>query len=345
MSLKKTFTGWRDFSATEQTALDAPEALTSNHNYRPQGFMTIEVADRQDNSDELNGFNQATDDEIVKLIGKGSHSRKLVPHEAAHLLGFCLGKVTQDQPDVANAPPTYRHWIERDLTRTTVPAFTLIEHNGATQNLYNAVVVKSVKIVGNDEGYCELDAEFMSRGDEVDNSEGKQSAVSGESYLKFGDVEFLRDGSLTGTVAAGTLAHGSGTSLKGDMKSFELSIDNDVRPRYEFGSSGGLVSRFDMGKQFLMELSAQMEFQSDADQAAMSAGTEYVISIPLIGATIEDVQKYTVDLIFPKVIIESVEKSDDDGVLVSAIKYKVMEDATYGSFIVRVINKQQDYVT
>ena len=340
---KRAFTGRRYFSITEQDDFAVAEAITWAANYESE-FMNIKAANRIDDTEEMTGYEEATEDDILTLEGGGQHNRRLLPHEAAFFLGSCLGKITSDQPDIGNAPNTHRHYVERNLTDPKPLAFTMIEDNGATKNQYQATAARSVKITGERAAFAKMSVELITKGQEETSVEADPGLIDGESYLRFGDIEFQRGGSLSGTVALGTLAVAGATSFKSSLKSFEASINNGAEAINEFGDPSGYATRFEFGDRKEHTLSAELEFQDDDHGDALVSGAEYVLNIPIIGATIEDVQKYTLNLFYPKVVYEEVSKSRDGNKLIVSAKFKVLEDATYGSFIAEIINKQTAYL-
>lgn len=341
---KRAFTGRRYFSITEQDDFNVPEALTWSANYESE-FMNVNPSNRMDDTEEMTGFEEATQDDILTLEGGGQHVRRLLPNEAAFFLGSCLGKITSAQPDNIGAPLVWQHYIERNLTTPKPKAFTMVEDNGATKNRYQATIARSVQIVGERGNFAKMTVELASMGQEEDSVEADPGLITGESYLRFGDIEFQRGGALSGSVAAGTLAVAGGTSFKSELRSFEASVNNGAEAIHEFGDASGFVTRFEFADRKEHTLTAELEFQDDGHADALRNGTEYVLNIPIIGATIETTFKYTINLFYPKVVYEEVSKSRDGNKLIVSANFKVLEDTTFGSIIVEIMNKQTAYLT
>lgn len=185
-------------------------------------------------------------------------------------------------------------------------------------------------------------------GKEETNSDSKPGVV-GESYLRYGDVNFTRGGSLSGSVAGGDLKVGkSAKSFKADLQSFEWSIDNQTKLFYEMGDSSGYVTRVERGDRFQQNLSAVFEMQDDSHKTGLINGSEYVLNIPVTGAVIAGGSRsfnYSLELIFPKVVYKEAKKDRDGEVVTVNAEFQVLEDTTYGSVIAKVINEQSGYLT
>jgi len=308
--------------------------------------VDVEPNERQDDADEVTGLVDPSSDEILSWKLDGIHSRRCLPFEVALFSALVMGKVTTQQPNAGTDPNVYRHWLERDLTSPALKSVTLIEKDGTNQNQYTGIYGKSIKIIGERNAFIKLEAEFGGDGKRSTSNAAKPSGVS-ESYLRFGDVEFTRGGSLSGTVAAGTLSVSGGTSFKADLRSFEASISNNAVPVYEMGDNSGYVTRVERGDRYDYGLSAVLEMQDQGHQSGLENGTVYVLNIPLIGGTIaggSGTYKYTVDLIFPKVVYLAGKKDRDGDSMIVNAEFKVLEDTTFGSAIVKVINTQSAYL-
>ena len=349
MTTKRITSGWRGLSTAKQADINTSATVDTAFNF--EGDPTdIEVNERRDNADEITGLNEPDTDEILNWKLDGSHIQRVLPHNIGQFIGMVLGKVTDDQPDVTNNSAVYRHWFERDVVNVNLPLFTLIENDGIATKQYKSIFGRTLKISGERNDFIKMEAGFGGMGQEESSGEGKPTVVA-ESYLRYGDAVFTRGGSLSGTVAEGTLAVGGGpTAFKVDLRSFEYSVDNQAIPIYEIGDNSGFVTRVERGDRFVHSLSAVFEMQDDSHKTGLLNGTTYVLNIPIIGAAItgtgtDGTLKYTVDLIFPKVVYEEAKKSRDGEMMIVNANFKVLEDSTFGSVIVKVINKQTAYLT
>lgn len=148
--------------------------------------------------------------------------------------------------------------------------------------------------------------------------------------------------------AAATFAVGSApTSFAAKLQSFEYGVSTDPRPIYEVGDNSGYVSRVDRGEKWNHSLSAILEMVDDTHKTALVNGTEYVLSIPIVGSVISGGSgnlNYEAELIFPRVVYREARKDLDGDVVVVNADFEVMEDTTFGSVIFRVQNKQAAYL-
>ncbi len=346
MATKRITTGWRGFSTAKETTYGTPAVLATSFNF--EGPITdIQPNEVQTDENEVTGLNEPAKQEVLNWKLDGSHQQRAMPHNLAHFLTMVMGKVTTDQPDIANDPSVYRHYIERDLISITLPSLTMVEYDGIAAKRFSGLFGKSVKISGERGDFVKLDAQFGGMGKEESSIDSKPTVV-GESYLRYGDVNFMRGGSLSGSVSSGDLSIvGTPTSLKGDLQSFEWTIDNQAQTIYEMGDSSSFVSRVERGDKFSQSLSASLEMQDDTHKTGLINGTEYVINIPITGSVIgggSGSYKFSCDIIFPKVVYKEAKKDRDGEVVKVNAEFQILEDTTYGSVIVKIINEQTSYL-
>ncbi len=347
MTTKRISTGWRGFSIAKETSYGSPAGISTAFNF--EGPITdVQPNEVQTNENEVTGLNEASMQEILNWKLDGSHQQRAMPHNLAFFLAMVLGKVTTDQPDNINDPTVYRHFIERDLANISLPSVTMVEYDGIANKRYTGLFGKSIKVSGERGDFLKLEAQFGGMGKEEANSDSKP-AVVGESYLRYGDVNFTRGGSLSGSVASGDLAvSGSLTSFKADLQSFEWNVDNQAKSFYEMGDGSGYVTRAERGDRFQQNLSVVLEMQDDSHKTGLVNGSEYVLNIPVTGAVIDGGSgsfNYSCELIFPKVVYKEAKKDRDGEVVTVNAEFQVLEDTTYGSVIAKVINEQSGYLT
>jgi hypothetical protein len=63
--------------------------------------------------------------------------------------------------------------------------------------------------------------------------------------------------------------------------------------------------------------------------------------MPIVGGVADGAEKFTVEIILPRVIYREAKKGVDDGILKLAAKFGVLADPTYGGLVLNVINLQQ----
>ena len=347
MTTKRISTGWRGFSLAKESPYGTAAGLSTAFNF--EGPITdVQPNEVQTDENETTGLNESSIQEILNWKLDGSHQQRAMPHNLAFFLTLVMGKVTTDQPDNTNDPTVYRHFIERDLANIALPSVTMVEYDGIANKRYSGLFGKSLKVSGARGDFVKLEAQFGGMGKEEANADSKPTVV-GESYLRYGDVNFTRGGSLSGTVAGGDLAVGGApTSFKADLQSFEWTLDNQAKTFYEMGDASGYVTRAERGDRFQQNLSAVLEMQDDSHKTGLVNGTQYVMNIPVTGAVIAGGTgsfNYSCELIFPKVVYKEAKKDRDGEVVTVNAEFQVLEDATYGSVIVKVINEQTGYLS
>ncbi|MBI5427261.1 MAG: hypothetical protein HZA02_03155 [Nitrospinae bacterium] len=342
---KRISGGWRAFSLAKESAYGTPATANSSMNFEgppsdvaPNEALTDET--------EVTGYVEATKREILNWNLEGRHKQRALPHNIAFFAALVLGKATTDQPDAVNDPAVYRHWIERDIAGVALPSVTMVEFDGVAQKRYAGIFGKSLKLQGRRGKFLEMEAVFGGMGKEETSAIARPASAT-ESYLRYGDVEFVRGGALSGTVSAGTLAATGGTSFKAVLRSFEYSVGNGAEPIYQMGDNSGFVSRVERGNRWSQGLGAEFEMTDDAHKTALRDGAEYVLSIPIVGSAISGGSgnlKYAVELIFPKAVYKEARKDRDGDVAIVKAEFQVLEDPAYGSAIVKIVNKQTGYL-
>ncbi len=346
MTTKRITTGWRGFSLARESSFGTPAPVDTAFNF--EGPPTdIEINQVHTDENEITGLNEPGSHEILNWKLEGVHRQRAAPHNLAYFLSAVMGKVTTQTPDVINDPSVRRHWIERDIANSALPSVTLVEFDGIAQKRFPGVFAQSMKVTGERNDFLKLDARFFGMGKEESSAIAKPAVIP-ESYLRYGDVEFTRGGSLSGSVAGGDLAVGaSPVSFKGDLRSFAWTIDNQANPVYEMGDNSGHVSRAERGDRFTHELSAVFEMQDDNHKTGLINGTQYVLNIPIVGGVISGGSgafNFSVNFIFPKVVYREAKKIRDRQAVIVNAEFQVLEDPTHGSVIVKVFNEQTGYL-
>ena len=347
MTTKRITTGWRGFSLSRESVFGSPATVDTAFNFEgPPTDIKINSAEIDEN--EITGLNEPGSHQVLNWKMDGVHRQRTTPHNLAYFLSVVMGKVTTQIPDAGNDPTVRRHWIERETGDAALPSVTLIEFDGIAQKRFPGIFAKSVKVTGERNDFLKLEAQLGGMGKEESSAIGKPTVVA-ESYLRYGDVELTRGGSLSGSVAGGDLAvGGSPVSFKADLRSFAWMIDNQARSIYEMGDNSGYASRAERGDRFSHDLTAVFEMQDDSHKTGLINGTQYVLDIPIVGAVIpggSGAFNFSANLIFPKVVYREAKKDRDGQALIVNAEFQVLEDITYGSAIVKIINEQTGYLT
>lgn len=345
MATNRISSGWRAFSLSKESSYRTPATPGISFNFEGGPSDIAPNAVHTDDM-EISGFTEPTRQDIINWTMAGSHKQRAMPQNIAYFASLILGKCTSDQPDVGGDPTVYRHWIERNISTTLMPSVTMVEYDGIAARRYVGIYAKTLKIHGERGAFVTMEASFSGAGKEESSGLSRPALVA-ESYLRYGDANFTLGGSLSGTVAAGSLAVSGGTSFKVHLKSFEYSVDSSANPIYEIGDNSGYVTRVERGDRWKHTLSATLEMQDDTHKTSLLNGTTYVLNIPIVGSVIaggSGTLNYTADLIFPKVVYREAKKGIDGRVVKVDARFEVLEDNAYGSVIVRAVNKVSGYL-
>lgn len=346
MTTKRITSGWRGFSVAKETAYGTPAAVSTAFNFEgsPTDVQPKEVIT---NEAEVTGLNEPSAQDILNYMLDNTHAQRAMPHNIAFFLAAVMGKVSTDQPDNILDPAVYRHYIEREVSAVPLPSFTLIENDGVGTKRYPGIYGKTVKLSASREDFVRIEAGFGGMGKEETSAVGKPTVVA-ESYLRYGDLQFSRGGTLSGSVATQDLTVGGGpTQFKADLRSFEWTLDNQAQAIYEMGDNSGYATRVERGDRFTHDLKAVFEMQGDEHKSGLLAGTEYVLNIPIIGSVIPGGTgsfNFRADIIFPRVVYREAKKDRDGEVMIVNADFQVLEDSTYGSVIIEVHNEQTGYL-
>lgn len=346
MATKRISTGWRAFSLSRESAYRVAAIPNVTFNYEG-GPADISPNAVQTDEKEITGYTEITRQDIINWTMSGTHKQRAMPQNIAFFASLVLGKCTDDQPNAGGDPAVYRHWVERNVSTTLMPSVTMVEYDGISAKQYVGVYGKSLRIIGERGAFINMEAALGGAGKEEASGISRPSVVA-ESYLRYGDANFSLGGSLAGSVAAGTLAVSGGTSFKADLKSFDYSVESSASPVYEIGDNSGYVARVERGDRWKHSLSASLEMQNDTHKTSLLNGTTYALNIPIIGSVIaggSGTLSYKVNLIYPKVVYREAKKGVDGRVVKVDAKFEVLEDPTYGSVVIEIINKVPAYLS
>lgn len=133
-----------------------------------------------------------------------------------------------------------------------------------------------------------------------------------------------------------------GKQLAADLKSFEYSLSNELAVEFTPCAGGSFAGRaFRGGRSQTIKLSRNMR---DMLLQQYMAANEYLgLHLLCEGAEFDTGQRYTLELIFPRLGILSAPISTDSKLVAESGDLQVLEDATYGSVIAIVKNKVSGY--
>lgn len=157
-----------------------------------------------------------------------------------------------------------------------------------------------------------------------------------ETGLRVSEISVNMGGTWNGTAFVG------GRTLTGEINSIEYSLQNSLEIAFVPGGGGAYASRcFRPGRVQTLKLNREMRdaiIQNMIDQN----GT-FGVRILAQGAVFDGAHRYQVDMVFPKCGVLSAPISVDGKKLAEAGDIQILEDATYGSAIVKCKNLVSTY--
>lgn len=133
-----------------------------------------------------------------------------------------------------------------------------------------------------------------------------------------------------------------GRQLKAELKSIEWAYANNGDVEFVPGAGDAYASRYSRGGR-TQTLKLDREFREYILQQHIDDNDEFGLYILCEGAEFDSPHKYQVEVIFPAVGVLNAPLSVDGKRLGEAGDIQVLEDATYGSAIVKVKNLQSTY--
>ncbi len=320
---------WRAFSMLQQADIGTQKPVNTTFYFEGEP-MEPEV-DVKLNEDEITGEFMPTKHRILTRKFAGKHKQKAFPHLVGMFASMVMGK---DTSAVVGASTAYKHKLEIDKDMVALPYRTMVEFDGLKQTAYPGVACVGFQISGKRGEFVEFEADLIGSGSEADDATVKPDRVD-ESYMTYGDAKLYTGGVFDGDLVAG------GTDLSAKVIDFSAALKNNGKAKYLMGDSSGNAGRVQRGLTFAADLKAKLELEDQTHRAALLAGTEMVLRIPIVGGVANGASNYTIELIFPRVIYRAAKKGVDDGNLVVNADFAVLSDPTYGPLVIHVINLQQ----
>jgi hypothetical protein len=157
-----------------------------------------------------------------------------------------------------------------------------------------------------------------------------------ESPLRVSQLTAVIGGTWDGTSFAG------GREVSADVKNLEWSMNNNLQVTFAPGAGGGYASKVSRdGRSQTLQL--DRDFRDAILQQAQTANEYFGIRVIAEGAEFDTGHKFQVEIIFPRVGIESAPLSLDGKKLSENTAFQVLQDDTHGSVIVRVKNQVAAY--
>lgn len=157
-----------------------------------------------------------------------------------------------------------------------------------------------------------------------------------ETPLRVSEMKFVLGGKYDGTTFSG------GREMKAEINSIEHKLSNNGAVEFSPGADGSFASRyFREGRD--QTLSVNREFRDFIIQNYMDNNEYFGARILAEGMEFDTGEKYSVELIFPKLGVLNAAVSVDGKRIAEQGDFTVLQDDTYGSVIVNVKNLQAAY--
>jgi hypothetical protein len=323
--------GWRGFSLLKQVDNVTAKTVNTLLYYEGEPIET-QANNFWMNKGEITGDLLPTQARILNKKLAGKHKSKLHPHIVGLLASMAMGK---DTVSAVGATTAYNHKLEIDKTVVELPKRTMIENDGFEQTRFIGVGCTGFKISAKENDFVDFEADLMGTGLEVLNDPTAKPARVNESYMAYNDAKFYRGGTFNGTTVTGE------TDFSASLIGFDLEFKNEGKGRYQFGDASGTMAAIRRGQSYTCDFGAEIELEDASHKAALLAGTEYVVRIPIEGEVANGAAKYKVEIILPRVRYAEANKKQNDGILAINGKFAVMSDPAYGGLIINVVNLQQ----
>ncbi|HEX4135916.1 MAG TPA: phage tail tube protein [Bryobacteraceae bacterium] len=320
--------GWRAVSDLCQTAIGTAQPVTELLNFEGTDLMEPDPETFFENTTEITGSLLPTKHKLLNMKFSGKHKCKATPTVVALFASMAMG---EDTATVVGATTAYSHKLQMNSGIVELPYRTLVENDGSSQFAYPGVACTGFTLSGSRGQFVEFEADLMGRASEGADATAKPAA-NPESYLAYGDCNFAMGGAYDGTAVTGA------TAISAQLVNFKFAFKNNGKGKYNVGDSTGNVGAIRRGLTYSVELDAEIELEDRSQRAALLAGTEYVVHIPIVGGVANGAANYTVDIVLPRAVFKDTKKGVADGILKIAGKFAVLSDPTFGGCDIRVTN-------
>lgn len=302
-------------------------------------------------SDQLGASEEPSAQEIIAKANSMTISQKRAKyHTLAGILVYGLGDVASALADTGTpASGAYKHVItprESDV----MDSFTAEAlFKTGVQRKYPGCGVKSwmVRVERGANRIVSVSADILMSGAAVtgtgDVAEKAEAAINAGNSGVWMDEEAYSGSTDDDCDPTSTDLDGTPDSIVGKVRSLEWSGDNrpDEDDLYRL-NSGLNYGAFERGER-IQKVNLNFDYADESEIDRYEAQTQVALQWKIRGAEIETGYYYGVNLIFPLLQIESIQRAVDKGKLVNQITYQVLQDATFGSVVVDVFNEQAAY--
>jgi hypothetical protein len=157
-----------------------------------------------------------------------------------------------------------------------------------------------------------------------------------ETPLRVSEVSAIFGGKWTGSAFSG------GRTIAAEVKSVEGTFNNNGECQFTLGAGGDYASRYVRNGR-TQKVKLDREFREFIMQQHIEDNDTFGLYIKAEGSLYDETYKYQVEIIYPKCAVMTSPISVDNKRLGESVDVQVLEDATYGSIIVKVQNLQATY--
>lgn len=158
-----------------------------------------------------------------------------------------------------------------------------------------------------------------------------------EPPLRITDFAVNFGGKWSGTALLG------GHAVQADINTFTWNFNNNLTPEYTPGAGSGVYANRGLRQGRNQTITFDRVMRDSILRQWMVAQTTFVLYAKAEGSEYVSGHKYTVELVFPKVAVQTAPLKEDGGRISEAATFQVLQDDTYGSVIAYVKNMQATY--
>lgn len=299
--------------------------------------------------DLLGGTEEASDQEIIaKAYSLPFGQKRVKPHTLAFWAAYALGAVATSTP--ATATLTRKHVFTPKANDPTMPSF-------AVEALFKSGVQKlfpggffgdgTLRVNRGANRMVSLQSNILLSGNHSAGTgnvtEKAEAALNGGNssvWLSTSGYSGTNDDDLDLTTSD---LGGTPVDISSPTRSLEWQFQNnpDEDDLYRLGSGlfYGAAERGERSQKLMLNY----DYADHTEVDRLEAQTQMAAQFKLRGALIETGFYYGMNLIFPALKHTNTQVVVDKGKLVNQVEMQVLEDATYGSVILVVFNKQTAY--
>mgnify|MGYP001579730505 CR=1 FL=1 len=298
------------------------------------------------NDTDLSGGKEeaTTLDELVRSVSGSLTFPRCTPHALAIAGKYGLGATAA----AVNSDTTaYKHQFT-PVAAFEMPSFSMEElvYSGL-QYQYPGCMINSFELATQRKGWWTLNMDVIGSG--TRNTGTASGTELSETFFKAGHVKFWRStGAYDGATQQSQVTSDLGatlTDITTKAVNFRWRYSNNIAADdlYEF-NSGNVRGRAERDRR-TQDLSFSVELDDTSYLDALTAQTLWSMELDVVTTALAGAATvyYGFNLIFPQIKLKVVHTTGGVGKLLMDCETEVFQDATYGSVVLDVYNKQTSY--